>query len=365
MGEVQGNVMRSKRLAHAARHLVRAPEARLGRGRIAGAQLERPVKPVELALEKRRAALPSDGGGPGERLARCFGPTKPALHHGPPAQDSYRHRPVLNSIEHVVAATDAVGEPDRPVGAVLGDVQEIHCLLPVRTGSRGVGDGTLERPLGLAGLSVQVGRVREEAPAPGEPELVAFLLEHGGGGERLLTDPPHVGGASCLLDELADARVSDEASIAQLFGNLDGLREHIGSTGVLALVRKGCGEIDLQLDAPRIERAEQGGRPPEQVDRGRHIGTLGRSMPGAREPLGCAPADLDAGVVERSELRAIAICLLEVVAEDLVQLHERRALLLQPLGEAFVQLGPSRLRQRVVCGVADQQMTEAIGVVAR
>ena len=38
---------------------------------------------------------------------------------------------------------------------------------------------------------------------------------------------------------------------------------------------------------------------------------------------------------------------------------------LQPVGEALVELGPGRLRQRVVGGVTDQDVPEAVGVVAR
>ena len=70
-------------------------------------------------------------------------------------------------------------------------------------------------------------------------------------------------------------------------------------------------------------------------------------------------------VVGQPELGAVAAGLLEVVAEDLVQLDELGAVLLEPGGEALVQLGADRLRQRVVGGVADQQVAEAEAVLAR
>ena len=60
-----------------------------------------------------------------------------------------------------------------------------------------------------------------------------------------------------------------------------------------------------------------------------------------------------------AELAPVAGGLLEVVAEDLVQLDEIGAALLEPVGEALVQLGAGRLRQRVVGGVADQEVPEA------
>ena len=56
--------------------------------------------------------------------------------------------------------------------------------------------------------------------------------------------------------------------------------------------------------------------------------------------------------------------LLEVVAEDLVQLDELGAVRLQPGCEALVQLGAGRFRQCVVGGVADQQVAEAEAVLA-
>ena len=53
-----------------------------------------------------------------------------------------------------------------------------------------------------------------------------------------------------------------------------------------------------------------------------------------------------------------------MVAEDLVQLDELGPVLLQPGGEALVELRPHRLRQRIVGRVTDQQVAEAEGVLA-
>ena len=69
-------------------------------------------------------------------------------------------------------------------------------------------------------------------------------------------------------------------------------------------------------------------------------------------------------VVGHPELGAVAAGLLEVVAEDLVQLDELGPVLLQPGCEALVEVGAGRLRQRVVGGVADQQVAEAEAVLA-
>jgi hypothetical protein len=54
-----------------------------------------------------------------------------------------------------------------------------------------------------------------------------------------------------------------------------------------------------------------------------------------------------------------------VVTEDLVQLDEALAVLLQPRGEALVEIGARGFREGVVGCVADEQVTKAVRVVAR
>ena len=66
----------------------------------------------------------------------------------------------------------------------------------------------------------------------------------------------------------------------------------------------------------------------------------------------------------QAELGTVARPLLEVVAEDLVELDEITAVLLEPGREARVQLGADRLRECVVGGVADQDVAEAEAVLA-
>ncbi|HAL25702.1 MAG TPA: hypothetical protein DCP25_03050 [Chloroflexi bacterium] len=71
-----------------------------------------------------------------------------------------------------------------------------------------------------------------------------------------------------------------------------------------------------------------------------------------------------AGCVDGSELQPVAKGLLEVVAHDLVALDQIGAPLVQPAGEALVQRCARRLRQPVVGGVPDQQVTKPVRVVA-
>jgi hypothetical protein len=98
----------------------------------------------------------------------------------------------------------------------------------------------------------------------------------------------------------------------------------------------------------------------QQVDGGRVSARqrvpTGGPQPGARCPRnrGVSPAELDE--VERR--------LLEVVAEDLVQLYEARSVLFEPVREAAVELGSCRLGQSVIGSIAHEEMPEAIRILS-
>ena len=93
------------------------------------------------------------------------------------------------------------------------------------------------------------------------------------------------------------------------------------------------------------------------------IAPLVRRHAGSRQPRsrpGGEPRDTR---VVGPELAKVVRGTLEVVADDLVLLQESRNRL-DPVGEALMQLGPDLLRQRLVRGVADQQVPEPVGVVS-
>jgi hypothetical protein len=70
-------------------------------------------------------------------------------------------------------------------------------------------------------------------------------------------------------------------------------------------------------------------------------------------------------VTSEPELGPVAAGLLEVVPDDLVQVDERSPVLLEPGGEASVQLDARRLRESVVCRVADEEVPEPKRVLTR
>ena len=61
------------------------------------------------------------------------------------------------------------------------------------------------------------------------------------------------------------------------------------------------------------------------------------------------------------ELGPVAMCLLEVIADDLVALDE--VVLREPVGESLVELRTRRLGQRLVGGIPDEEVTKAESLV--
>jgi hypothetical protein len=97
-------------------------------------------------------------------------------------------------------------------------------------------------------------------------------------------------------------------------------------------------------------RAHELGRPDEERERRPGIETIVRPPAGGREPGGGSVRQSGFGP---AELCLVAGGLLEVIADDLVALDERLAVLIEPVGEAGVQVGTDRLGERVVGGVSD------------
>ncbi len=111
----------------------------------------------------------------------------------------------------------------------------------------------------------------------------------------------------------------------------------------------------------RIARERPGA--PEQVPGGGVVLAKGGAQAAGREaPPRCRRQLV---VLGQPELGAIVARPFEMMTEELVQLHELGSVLLQPARETRVQLCTGRLRQRLVGGVAQQQVTEAEAVVAR
>ena len=87
--------------------------------------------------------------------------------------------------------------------------------------------------------------------------------------------------------------------------------------------------------------------------------------PCTQQPIGRPAGELVLLLAARAELDPEAVRLLEVMADDLVELGALARMVLGPAREALVQLCPQPLRHRVVGGVADQDVAEAEAVLTR
>src|SRR5262249_54699904 len=120
-------------------------------------------------------------------------------------------------------------------------------------------------------------------------------------------------------------------------------------------------ELCFEMDVEPIGAGE--GEPAlEQPSCRAEVATPPGAPAGEAEAL--AGSERERGVV-LAQLGEVTSRLLEVVTQDLLELDQALPVLLEPGREATVEIGAGRLRKRLVRGVADQQMPEAIGVVTR
>ena len=117
-------------------------------------------------------------------------------------------------------------------------------------------------------------------------------------------------------------------------------------------------QVREELYPERIPRGEQLGRSRQEVHRGREVSSRVRVVARGGEPLRRSVGERPRAVVERAELGAIPVRLLEVIPDDLVALAQRPRRLVEPRREPLVELRSGRLRDRRVRLVADQQVSE-------
>ena len=115
----------------------------------------------------------------------------------------------------------------------------------------------------------------------------------------------------------------------------------------------------------RVGRLEQRPAPAQEVGDRPHVVAGERSGAGRREPVRGLPRERSRLVVERPERLSVPERLLEVVADDLVLLLGALAAdAADPRGEPLVQVGAAFLGDRLVRGVADQDVAEAERLLA-
>ena len=163
-------------------------------------------------------------------------------------------------------------------------------------------------------------------------------------------------------------RVRLERPVTERHGARDRLVDAHLRLGELADLHQRLAEVGQQLEPLALALRQHVDRPPQQARGGLHVATRERPPPGRAELARAAPAELAALVVERRELEQVAARLLEMEADDLLELELAVALpvhALGPVGEPPVQPRADALRQAVVGRVADQDVVEPEEVGAR
>ena len=157
-----------------------------------------------------------------------------------------------------------------------------------------------------------------------------------------------------------DSRPRRRHVVACGVGFVDRLGERGVRGGRVAQLAQGHPELAEDLRPLGFAGREQGRGTAEEVGRRPGICSLPRADPGRGQHATCALRETDDNRIAGVELLAVAMRLLEVVADDLVRGFVS---LLEPGAEAFVQLRPCVLRRPGVGDVADQDVMEAVRVV--
>ena len=210
----------------------------------------------------------------------------------------------------------------------------------------------------------------DQPPGPGEPGLVAGLGQHID--RRLGFDDRRVAALELGKAEMqgagCDPHAGDETRVLESLGRRRSIGHDFAGFLEPAFFHQRVDELRQQLDPQGVVGLEEGRGAAEQVARGRRVATPEGPPAGRRELGRGARRDRPTLVVERPELRAIANGLLEVIAEDFLELGLAAAVPVDRFGprdEPFVEGRPRPLEQALVGRVADEDVMEAERGVVR
>jgi hypothetical protein len=198
-----------------------------------------------------------------------------------------------------------------------------------------------QRPLQRPGALLVAGRqpvdVAQQVPRPRHPRLVTEFLEDGDGALRHWSGVVE-GQARIRLPERGDLLkpcVPLQTTVVELISDLDQLPRQRKASVVLAGDRQRAGKVEQQLSARRLAAGKEVGGPPEQAGGRGDVRASQRSPARGRQSRRRALREHLVGLIE---LGAVPERLLEVVAEDLLELDDVAArAALEPVREALVE----------------------------
>ena len=206
----------------------------------------------------------------------------------------------------------------------------------------------------------------DHAPRAGQFRVRRFGIEHG---DRLVRERQHLlapvtrFGAGQAHAHPGQLGRGHDASIPGLLRTRLDFGQPLATFRKVTQMQQDVGQIEQQGQPCRVVLAEHRRSTPQQVRR--RVDVASRRCPGTRpaEALGPIRSDRQAVLVQRPEFAQIAMRLLEVVAQDGLELHRPVAVgvdLVGPAHEVDVQRCARALEQPVVDRVAHQLVVEAV-----
>ena len=228
-------------------------------------------------------------------------------------------------------------------------------------------DGLLLRRNAVAETACGAGRPPEQPVRHRQSGVVARALEDAHRAGDLLLDPltaPFAGVARTQADEQPDERRAGRAAPVRL-----PRAEHASSSTSSASSNRPVRRSASPCSGSRPSRSgwSRGRRAAARPSNDAALGMSPRAN--ARRPAEARRrdallADLPSPLVERAELGEVPPGLLEVVAEDLLELDPAVAIrLVGPRDESRVEVRPRALQDAVVRGVADHDVLEPVRAV--
>ena len=224
-------------------------------------------------------------------------------------------------------------------------------------------DGVRERLLGALRAAGEPRDGGEKLPGLRQHALVPGAFEDVHRRARLDLDDLRLGRAGDDLEPMADdAGRRAENRVSRVRGRIERLDRRPSPVEVPGLAPR-LDEIGQQPAPSRIPVLEQRRRPAEEARRSRGIAAPVGAPAGRGEPVRRPPRELARRAGFDAELAPERVRLLEVVPDELVDRLGTDAL--EPVGEPLVQVRPRPLGNRLVGGLADQQVREAEALLAR
>ena len=252
-----------------------------------------------------------------------------------------------------------------PMDQDVGDWRDASRHQPLIAGPERVLHDPARRTRCLAELPEHDPGVHLQPRRPRQPGIVAGALEHGNSRRDGFQRPSGEAGAADELRStgLQQLDAGDQPGVIDLRRGGACPVEHLLAVVEGPLLEKGVGKVHQELDPERRGCGQQRGGTAQEGRRRRQVTTCQGPTARRGELRRRSLADRLRTRIHEPQARPVLVCLLQVVAEDLLELQLAAALpvdALRPDDEALVECRAGALQQAPVCGVADDLVPEPV-----